>query len=143
MLAANGIRLVLDEHRSTETPVLKSGQPGKTKITYADVEDAQAWLWKFVDGAKTAGELYGRVLVCFAAQHYASQLALPTSQRRSSILPRSHKDHARKAFARITKDLLPGSHVQLMRTIEREARDHDRKITALTSPGGEKQGAED
>ncbi len=28
-IAANGIRLVLDEHRTTETPTLKSGQPGQ------------------------------------------------------------------------------------------------------------------
>ena len=90
-IAANGIRLVLDEHRSTETPTLKSGQPGKTKVTYGEPEDALKWLWKFVDGAKTAGELYGRTLVVFACQHYAHQLALPTSQRRGSVLPRSHR----------------------------------------------------
>ncbi len=49
-LAANGIRLVLDEFRTTETPTLKSGKPGKTKVTYGEVDDAQAWLWKFVNG---------------------------------------------------------------------------------------------
>jgi hypothetical protein len=47
-IAANGIRLVLDEHRATTTPTLKSGQPGKTKVAYGDVDDAAAWLWKFV-----------------------------------------------------------------------------------------------
>src|SRR4051794_13274630 len=26
-------------------------------------EAALAWLWKFIDGAKTAGELYGRALM--------------------------------------------------------------------------------
>jgi ParB/RepB/Spo0J family partition protein len=87
-IAANGIRLVLDEHRTTDTPTLKSGQPGKTKVTYGEPEDALKWLWKFVDGAKSAGELYGRTLVVFACQHYANQLALPTSQRRGSVLPR-------------------------------------------------------
>jgi hypothetical protein len=30
-IAANGMRLVLDEHRTTETPTLTSGQPGKPK----------------------------------------------------------------------------------------------------------------
>jgi hypothetical protein len=39
-LAANGIRLVLDELRTTETPTLKSGKPGKTKVTYGEVDDA-------------------------------------------------------------------------------------------------------
>jgi ParB/RepB/Spo0J family partition protein len=47
-IAANGIRLVLDEHRTTTTPTLKSGQPGKTKVTYGESEDALKWLWKFV-----------------------------------------------------------------------------------------------
>ena len=106
-IAANGLRLVLDEHRTTTTPTLKSGKPGKTKVTYGDTDDAVRWLWRFVDGAKTAGELYGRVLVVFAAQHYASQLVLPNSQRRGSVLPRSHKDIARKAFERVTKKVLP------------------------------------
>jgi len=39
---------VLDEQRTTETPTLKSGQPGKTKVTYGESEDALKWLWKFV-----------------------------------------------------------------------------------------------
>ena len=68
---------MLDEQRTTTTPTLKSGQPGKTKVTYAEPEDALKWLWTFVDGARTAGELYGRTLVVFACQHYANQLALP------------------------------------------------------------------
>jgi hypothetical protein len=29
-------------------------------------------LWKFVDGAKTAGELYGRALVVIAAEQHAT-----------------------------------------------------------------------
>lgn len=47
-IAANGIRLVLEEHRTTETPTLKSGEPGKTKVTYGDVDVAAKWLWRFV-----------------------------------------------------------------------------------------------
>jgi hypothetical protein len=31
-------------------------------------------MWRFVDGAKTAGELYGRALVVIAAEQYASRL---------------------------------------------------------------------
>jgi hypothetical protein len=133
VLAANGIRLVLDEHRTTETPIRKDGTPGATKITYGEPEQAQAWLWKFVDGAKTAGELYGRVLVCFAAQHYARQTVLPASKRRSSGLPSSHKDQVSKAFAKLTKDVLPGSYTQLTKAVDRAAREHDRKVTALIS----------
>jgi ParB/RepB/Spo0J family partition protein len=132
-IAANGIRLVLDEHRATETPTLKSGQPGKTKVTYAEPDQASAWLWKFVAGAQTAGELYGRTMVVFAAQHYALQLVLPTSKRRGSALPRSHKDIARKAFIKATKHALPASHVQLVRAIEREARNHQRALDELST----------
>jgi ParB/RepB/Spo0J family partition protein len=62
-IAANGIRLVLDEHRTTETPTLKSGQPGKTKVTYGEPESAVKWLWKFV--------------VCRAAGYAESALGSP------------------------------------------------------------------
>jgi hypothetical protein len=100
-------------------------------VTYGEPEDALKWLWKFVDGAKTAGELYGRTLVVFACQHYACQLALPNSQRRGSVLPRSHGDRARKAFGKLTKSALPASHRELARAIEREAREHQERIAAL------------
>ena len=130
-IAANGLRLVLDEHRTTTTPTLKSGKPGKTKVAYGDVDAAAKWMWRFIDGAKTAGELYGRVLVVFAAQHYASQLVLANSQRRGSVLPRSHKDIARKAFERVTKSVLPASHVRLQRALAAEARTYSAKIGEL------------
>jgi ParB/RepB/Spo0J family partition protein len=130
-IAATGIRLVIDEHRTTTTPTLKSGHKGKTKVAYAEVEDATKWLWKFIDGAKTAGELYGRALVAFAAQHYAHDLVLPRSQRRPSALPSSHGDTARKAFERLTKNALPGSHKQLQRALEREAREHTKRQQEL------------
>jgi ParB/RepB/Spo0J family partition protein len=130
-VAANGLRLVLDQHRTTTTPTLKSGKEGTTKVAYGDVDDAIRWLWKFVDGAKTAGELYGRVLVVFAAQHYASQLVLPGSKRRPSALPASRKDAARRAFERIVKPILPASCRQLERALAAEARAHDMKVTQL------------
>jgi ParB/RepB/Spo0J family partition protein len=130
-IAANGLRLVLEEHRTTTTPTLKSGAHGKTKVAYCEPDVAAKWLWRFIDGAKSAGELYGRALVVFAAQHYASQLVLPTSKRRSSILPRSHKDTARKAFERVTKGVLPASHTQLQRAIAAEARSYERSVAQL------------
>jgi hypothetical protein len=71
------------------------------------------------------------VLVVLACQHYASQLALPTSQRRGSVLPRSHDEKARKAFEKATKPVLPGSYRELGRVIAREARAHDKRIAAL------------
>jgi ParB/RepB/Spo0J family partition protein len=132
-IAANGIRLVIEEHRTTTTPTLKSGQPGKTKVSYGEVDDAAVWLWKFVDGAKSAGELYGRVLVVFAAQHYAHDLVLPSSKRHGSVLPHSRKEAARKAFERLTKKLLPASHVELQRALEREARAYRKRQDELSA----------
>jgi hypothetical protein len=79
------------------------------------------------------GELYGRALVVFAAQHYATQLVLAGSKRRGSVLPRSHKDTARKAFARVTKGVLPASHTRLQRAIAAEARAYERSIAQLDS----------
>lgn len=134
VLAANGLRLVLDELRTTETPTLKSGKSGKTKITYAEVDDAQARLWRYVDAGKTAGEIYGRALVVIAAQHYAFQIALPTSQRRGSILPASHKDMARKAFERLTKPILPGTYKELTRAIASEAKAYREQVDGLSDP---------
>jgi ParB/RepB/Spo0J family partition protein len=132
-IAANGIRLVIAEHRTTTTPTLKSGGQGKTKVAYGEIEDAAAWLWKFVDGAKSASELYGRVLVVFAAQHYASDLVLARTKRRRSVLPDSHKDTARKAFERLTKKVLPASHMALQRALEREAKAYLKNERALAA----------
>lgn len=130
-IAANGLRLVLGEFRTTETPILRNGQPGRTKVIYSDPEAAVSWLWTFVDGAKSAGDLYGRALVVFAAQHYAHQIALPTSQRRPSGLPSSRKDAARKALEKLAKPVLPATHGQLTRAIDREARDYHRRQADL------------
>lgn len=132
VIAATGVRLVFDQHRETVRPRLKHGGWGKTKVTYGEIGDAAAWLWKFVDGAGNAGELYGRVLVVFAAQHYAQQLVLAASKRCPSVLPSSHKDAARKAFLRITREVLPATHVQLARAIEREARDYQKRQRQLS-----------
>jgi hypothetical protein len=67
----------------------------------------------------------------FACQHYVNQLAPPTSQRRGSVLPRSHRDNARKAFEKVTKTALPASHRELARAIEREEREYRDRIAAL------------
>ena len=130
-IAANGLALVLEDHRTSTSKRLKSGKPGKTKITYADVDAVTRALWRFVDGASNAGELYGRVLVVYAAQHYANQLVLATSKRRPSVLPRSHNDAARKAFHRVTKKLLPATHKALAKALEDEAKSYQAQIAAL------------
>ena len=47
------------------------------------------------------------------------------------MLPRSHKDIARKAFERVTKRVLPASHVRLQRALAAEARSYSAKIGEL------------
>ena len=83
-LAARGIRLVIEQFRTDVTKTLKDGSRGKLRIDYGDPKQPEkpiAWLWKFIDGAKTAGELYGRALVVIAAEQHACRLVVPSSQR--------------------------------------------------------------
>jgi hypothetical protein len=47
------------------------------------------------------------------------------------VLPRSHRDTARKAFEKVTKTALPASHRELARAIEREAREYRDRIATL------------
>lgn len=110
------------------------GPPSTNYLAYGDPDVAMKWLWRFIDGAKSAGELYGRVLVVFAAQHYACQLALPTAKRRGSVLPRSHNDTARKAFEKITKTILPASYAQLQRALSAEAKTYRQRVDKLDHP---------
>jgi hypothetical protein len=56
---------------------------------------------------------------------------LTNSQRRSSALPRSHKEIARKAFERVTKRILAASHLRLQRALAAEARSYSAKVGEL------------
>jgi len=85
----------------------KDGSRGRLRIDYGDPraaetsEPAVAWLWHYVDGAKSAGELYGRALVVIAAEHYATQLVVPHGQRGFRQHWGSHKDQAIKALEKL------------------------------------------
>ncbi len=81
------------------------------------------------------------MLVVFAAQHYARDLVLPMSQRRGSVLPRSRNDAARKAFERVTRSVLPSTHVELRRALEREAREFAKRQEQLRTAARESRGA--
>jgi hypothetical protein len=96
-IAAGGVRLVVEELRSDVTKTRKDGSRGKLRMDYGDHRDPQAavqWLWKFIDGAKTPGELYGRALVAIAAEQHATRLVVPSSQRMPAARWSSHKDIA-------------------------------------------------
>ena len=111
-LAARGVRLVIEEFRTDVTKTRKDGSRGALRIDYGDPRKPEkpiAWLWKFIDGAKTAGELYGRAFVVIAAEQYASRLVVPSSQQHSPMRWPSHKEHARKALAKLAGPHLPAT----------------------------------
>ena len=108
----------------TETPTLKSGQArGRPRSPTATLAEAVAWLWKFLDGARNAGELYGRVLVVFAAQHYVEPAGAAGEQAsRLGAAPLAQGRRAQGVRACSPSRCCPASHVQLRRALEREAR---------------------
>ncbi len=121
-IAGAGIRLVVDELRADVTKTLKDGSRGRLRIDYGRSrghEQALAWLWRFIDGAGSAGELYGRALVVLAAEQYASRLVLPASQRSHPASWGSHKDLARKAIAKLAGPHLPASLARLEKAVAR------------------------
>jgi ParB/RepB/Spo0J family partition protein len=119
-LAARGIRLVIEEFRADVTKTLKDGSRGKLRIDYGDPKQPEkpiAWLWKFIDGARTAGELYGRALVVITAEQHACRLVVPSSQRFGAKRWPSHKDHAAKALQKLAGPHLPATIRQLEKAI--------------------------
>jgi hypothetical protein len=121
-LAAGGIRLVVGNLRTDVTKTRKDGSRGRLRIDYGDSRDPQAaiaWLWKFVDGAKTAGELYGRALVVVAAEQYATRLVVPASQRMPAGRWSSHKDLAAKALRKLAGPHVPASLTKLEQAVKR------------------------
>jgi ParB/RepB/Spo0J family partition protein len=133
-LAVTGIRLVVEEFRTDVTKTKKDGSRGTLRIDYGNPhkpEDAITWMWKFVDGARTAGELYGRALVVIAAQQYASRLVLPASQQHRPLGWASHKDHAAKALAKLAGPCLPGSLKQLEKAVGKAKGDQDKQLMAI------------
>jgi hypothetical protein len=130
-LAVSGIRLVIEEFRADVTKTRKDGSKGALRIDYGNGREPQEpvrWLWKYIDGAKTAGELYGRALVVIAAEQYASRLVVPQSQRTHPTRWASHKDLAAKALRKLAGPHLPASLKQLEQAIARAHREHDTAV---------------
>jgi hypothetical protein len=121
-VAAGGVRLVIDELRADVTKTRKDGTRGRLRIDYADHRDPRAalvWLWKFVDGAKTVGELYGRALMVIAAEQHATRLVVPVSQRMPATRWSSHKDIAGKALKKLAGPHVPASLNKLEQAVKR------------------------
>jgi hypothetical protein len=111
------------------TKTRKDGSRGRLRIDYGDARDPQAavaWLWKFIDGAKTAGELYGRALVVIAAEQYATRLVVPASQRMPASRWSSHKDLAAKALRKLAGPHLPASLTKLEQAVKRAHTAYDK-----------------
>jgi hypothetical protein len=136
-LAARGIRLVIEEFRADVTKTLKDGSRGAMRIDYGDARNPEkpiAWMWRWLDSAKTAGDLYGRCIVVLAAEQYASRLVVPSSQQHPPIRWSSHKDHARKALAKLAGPHLPASLKHLEKAIAKTKAEHDQAIRATSRP---------
>ena len=118
------------------TKTRKDGSRGALRIDYGDPRKPEkpiAWLWKFIDGAKTAGELYGRALVVIAAEQYASRLVVPQSQQHSPMRWPSHKDHARKALAKLAGPHLPATLKQVEKAVAKAHAEHEKATSGRTT----------
>jgi hypothetical protein len=143
-LAARAVRLVVEEFRTDVTKTRKDGSKGALRIDYGDPRKPEkpiAWLWKFIDGAKTAGELYGRALVVIAAEQYASRLVVPQSQQHLPMRWSSHKDHAQKALAKLAGPHLPATLKQVEKAVAKAHAEHEkatsRRATTSRAAAGE------
>jgi ParB/RepB/Spo0J family partition protein len=133
-IAAGGIRLVLGELRADVTKTRKDGSRGRLRIDYdTDPQAPLVWLWRFLDGARNAGELYGRALVVLAAERYAARLVLPASKRIAPTRWPSRKDQAAKALAKLAGPHVPVSLAKLERAVARTHRAYEQADTASTS----------
>jgi ParB/RepB/Spo0J family partition protein len=135
-LAMTGIRLVIEEFRTDVTKTRKDNTRGALRMSYGDPrkpEPAIQWLWKYIDAAKTAGELYGRTLVVIAAQQYASRLVVPSSQQHPAIRWGSHQDKAAKALAKLAGPYLPASLKQLEKAVTKAKAQQDKTVTEIRS----------
>jgi hypothetical protein len=133
VLRSNAVARGCDDSRHTEGTLLRTiasvprlsrnyGASGRfwTIPGYGDPKQPEkpiAWLWKFIDGAKTAGDLYGRALVVIAAEQHACRLVVPSGQRFGAKRWPSHKDHAAKALQKLAGPHLPATLKQLEKAI--------------------------
>lgn len=98
------------------------------RIDYVDPRHPQKpiqWMWKFVSGARTAVDLYGRAPALLAGEQHASRLVVPASQQHPPLRWPSHRDRARKAVLKLAAPHLPATPKQLEKAIEPAHAEHD------------------
>ncbi|MGO9958842.1 MAG: ParB/RepB/Spo0J family partition protein [Solirubrobacteraceae bacterium] len=134
-LATRGIRLVVEEFRTDVTKVRKDGTRGAYRVDYGDPRKPEkpiAWLWKFLDSASSPSDLFGRALVVVAAEQYASRLVVPSSQQHTPMRWPSHKDHARKALAKLAGPHLPATLKALEKAVAKAHAENDGRRRAAS-----------
>jgi hypothetical protein len=77
--------------------------------------------------------LFGRALVVIAAEQYASRLVVPSSQQHPPMRWPSHKDHARKALAKLAGPHLPATLKQLEKAVAKAHAEHDTRTRPDTT----------
>ena len=132
-LAVHGLRLCVEELQSTETPERTDGTPGAAKTVYASPAEAEAWLWRFLDGARTAGELYGRALCVLWAARYARQEVLRGADQRSDLVDWLLEERARAALDKLGRRHLPVVLRRLQQAIAAHAEDYRTRKQAIES----------
>jgi ParB/RepB/Spo0J family partition protein len=133
-IALRGIRLVVADFREDKTKERKDGSPGALRMSYGEGlrhENQSHWLWKYLDGARTAGELYGRALVVIAAERYASRRVLPTKQQFQPLTWPSHKDIALKALTKLADPHIAETLKALEKAVAKAEREHKEALKAL------------
>jgi ParB/RepB/Spo0J family partition protein len=133
-IALRGIRFVIGDFREDKTKERQDGSRGALRISYGDGnrhENHSHWLWKYLDGARSAGELYGRALVVVAAEQYASRLVVPASQQAKPLNWPSHKDVALKALTKLAGPHIAPTLKALDKAIAKAEREHKEALTAL------------
>jgi hypothetical protein len=82
--------LAVGDLRTDVTRPCKDGGRGRL---YGEHRDPQAaFVVRVVDGAETAGELYGRAVVVMDGEQHAIRLVVRASQRMSATRCSSHRD---------------------------------------------------
>ncbi len=135
-IALRGIRLVISEFREDKTKIRNDKSRGALRIVYGDgtsCTNQEHWLWNYLDGARSAGELYGRALVVIAAERYASRRVLPASQQSEPLRWPSHNDTALTALTKLAGPHIAKTLLALEEAIEAAEREHKEALKALSS----------
>ncbi|MGA2162920.1 MAG: ParB N-terminal domain-containing protein [Solirubrobacteraceae bacterium] len=134
-IALRGVRLVIVDFRKDMTKERKDGSAGALRMSYGEGirhENQSDWLWKYLEGARTAGELYGRALVVIAAERYASRRVLPSKQQFQPLTWPSHKDIALKALRKLADPHIAETLKALEKAVAKAEREHQEALKALS-----------